>query len=146
MVHSCTCTERIWQSSSVIINPQTGNGAGRSLEWIKWVVEVVPGRKGPENMRILKRRVVEVRPMKHAACFFFFCFFFLFFFLFFFWSDQKQISLGLDRQRWVEILDTTRWAACEFVGGGGVRIVWLAYAFMICVSLLVSPRTEGRKK
>ena len=31
--------------------------------------------------------------------------------------------------------------ACE-----DVSIVWLAMAFMICVSLLVSPRNEGRKK
>ena len=49
----------------------TGNGARRPLEWIEWVVDVVLGRDGPENLRILKRRVVAVRPLKRAIWFFF---------------------------------------------------------------------------
>ena len=37
-------------------NKQTGNEAGRLLKRIEWVVDVVPGRDGPENLRILKRQ------------------------------------------------------------------------------------------
>ena len=54
------------------------------------------------------------------------------------WS--KLISLDLNRQK-VEIWDTTR---C-IVHGGGVCIECLAYAYMICVSLLVSPRAEAER-
>ena len=129
MVHSYGHAERIWQSSSVEINPQRGNGAGRPLEWIELGVDVVPGRDGPENLRILKRRVnwgstVEVRSW-----------------VFRIWLEQ--ISLGLDRQGWVEIL-TPQDAPC--VWERGASIVWLADTFMICVSLLASPTTEGRTK
>ena len=115
MVQSYTRAEKIWQSSSVIINPQTKNGTGQPLEWIESVVDVIPGRDGPENLRILKRQVVEVRPLMRAVGFF---------------GSEKQISLGLDRQRWVEILNTTRCAA----RWGGVSIVWLAEALKNCVS------------
>ena len=41
------------------------------------------------------------------------------------WAFQiswDQISLGLDQQRWFEILDTISYTAL----GGGFRIVWLA--------------------
>ena len=40
------------------------------LEWIEWVVDVIPGRDGPENMSILKRREVAARPSKRAVGFF----------------------------------------------------------------------------
>ena len=33
------------------------------------MVNVVPGRDGPENLRILKRRVVEFLPLKRAVGF-----------------------------------------------------------------------------
>ena len=108
MVHSYSHAEKIWHSLTVIINPQTENRAEWPLEWIKWVVDIEPGRDGLENLRILKRWVVEVRPLKHTVFFFFFRI----------WS--KQISLGLDRQRWVEILNTTR---CTVLDSGGVNMV-----------------------
>ena len=57
MVHSYARAERIWQSSSVIINPQTENRAGVLLEWIESVVNDKPGRDGPKNLRIFKRWV-----------------------------------------------------------------------------------------
>ena len=38
-------------------------GTGRPLNLIEWVVNVELGRDGPENLRILKGRVVEVRLM-----------------------------------------------------------------------------------
>ena len=34
------------------------------------MVDVVPGRDDPENLRILKKRVVKVRPLKRAVVFF----------------------------------------------------------------------------
>ena len=53
--HSYARDEKIWQISSDIIKPKTGNGAERPLQWIKNVVDVVPRRDGPENLRILKK-------------------------------------------------------------------------------------------
>ena len=50
-VQSYARAERIWQSSSVIINPQTGNAPGLSLEWIESVDDVIPGK---DVLRILK--------------------------------------------------------------------------------------------
>ena len=44
-----------YDNHHVIIIPQTGNGAGRPLERIEWIDDVMPGRDGPENLRILKR-------------------------------------------------------------------------------------------
>ena len=95
----------------------------KELEWNEKVVDVESSRDGPENWRILKDSswgsIVEAHDLVIRI-----------------WSNQ--ISLGLDRQRWVKILDTTRCTGCV----GGVSIVWLAYAFMICVSALVSQGLE----
>ena len=55
------------------------------------------------------------------------------------WS--KQISLGLDRLRWFEILDITN-VPCRGMG----QHIMVSIGFMICISIFVSPRTEGRKK
>ena len=52
-----------------------------------------------------------------------------------FWIWSDQISLGLDRHRWVEILDTTKSTVFW-----GFQDCILAYAFMNCVSLLVLPK------
>ena len=54
--HPHVCAERIWQSSSVIINPQTGNGARRPLGVIEWVDDVVPERDGLGNFRIFEKK------------------------------------------------------------------------------------------
>ena len=34
------------------------------------MVDVVPGRDGPENVKILERQVVEFRPLERAVVFF----------------------------------------------------------------------------
>ena len=73
----------------------------RPLKWIESVVDVTLGRDGPENLRILKRPFNWVSTLKHAARFF---------------RSKKQIILGLYRQRWVEILNTSRCTA-RMVGG-----------------------------
>ena len=49
------------QKGSVIINSQTGN---------EWVIDVIPGRNGPENLRILRRQGVYVQPLKQVVGFF----------------------------------------------------------------------------
>ena len=78
-VQSYARVKRIWQSSSVIINPQTGNGVERSLEWIERVVDVVPER---DVQRILRFSKVDVRPLKRAVGFF--------------EADQFWVSTGRD--------------------------------------------------
>ena len=128
MMHSYVRKERIWQSSFVIINPQTGNETGRLLEWIESMVDVVIGRDCSENLRILKRKISWRSKVEARGC------------VFRIWS--KQISLGIERKWWVEILNTSR---CAVRGRWG-SIVWLAYVFMICISLHVSLRAEGRKR
>ena len=115
MVQSYARAEMIWQTSSVIINPRKRGGAG---VWMTTCpVEMV--------LRIWR-----------------------------FWKDSSwvydrwrgswvfyRLSFSdLDRQRWIEILNTIRWA----VRWGGVSIVWLAKPFKNCVSLLVSPLAEAR--
>ena len=65
-----TRAERIWQSSSVIINCQIVNGTGRQLDWTEWVDDIITERDGPVNLRILKKTRVEVRPLKRAIGFF----------------------------------------------------------------------------
>ena len=49
--------------------PPDRKGIERPSEGIEWVVDVVSGRDDPDNLRILKRRVVEVRPLKSAVGF-----------------------------------------------------------------------------
>ena len=63
------------------------------LEWIEWVVDVISRRDGPENFRILRSSysTFEASSWVFKICF-------------------EEISLGLDRQKWVEILDSTRFA------------------------------------
>ena len=99
MVHSYASAERIWQSSSVIIDPQTGNWAGPLLEGTEWVVDVDPGRDGPENFEKTSSCGPTVKARGLA---------------FRIWP--KQISLGLDRQRWVEICDKMcrAWAGGQY--------------------------------
>ena len=57
MVESFARAERIWQSSTDLINPQTRNGAEQLLEWIKWVVDVMPESDGPENFEDFEKTV-----------------------------------------------------------------------------------------
>ena len=78
------------RGTRVPVRKAYNNHLDASLEWR--VNDVMSGR---DIMRILgfwKRRRVEIRPSKQAIGFF--------------WSDQ--ISLGLDRQRWVEILNKNK--------------------------------------
>ena len=85
-MHSYPSAERI-QSSSVIINPHIVNRAcGRWSELSGWLTSY------PENLRIC----VEAHGW-----------------VFRIWS--KQINFGLDRQRSVEIVDTTRCTVCRGV-------------------------------
>ena len=117
--------QRIWLSPFVIINLQTGNGAGlwmtscpeeivlriwrfwKNVSW-DWTMEARVGSS-----------VIEARvgfwPLKDVVEFF------------------GYLP--------IEILDITRCAA----RWGGVSIVWLAKTCMNCVSLLVSPWTEVKK-
>ena len=90
------------------------------------MVDVVPGRHGPEILRILKRRVVEVQPLKRVVGFF--------------GSDQsRSVSISTVRK---ELRSWTPQDALCFLGGG---IVLLAYAcFYLC--FLLSPGTEGINK
>ena len=80
-MHSYARAERIWQSSSVKINPREEMrlecGCHNALKRLFWESED------------FEKTVVDVRQLKQI------------------WS--KEISLGLDRQRWVEILNNTRW-------------------------------------
>ena len=90
--------------------------------------DVMPGRDDPENFQDFEKKFSWGWLLKQAFEFLV--------------SDQiGSYFLGLDWQRWIEILNITKYAMHE-----GVTIVCLAYAFRICVSLLVSSRTEGRKK
>ena len=88
-----------------------------------WSVDdVMPGRDGPENLRILKRVswswdwTMESNTWGLGH-----------------WVEELSFS-DLNRQRWIEILNTTR---CP-ERWGGVSIVWLRKTFKNCVSLLVS--------
>ena len=51
-----------------------------------------------------------------------------------------RISIGRDELRSLTSYDA------PYAAVGGVSIVWFAYVFRICVSLLVSLRTEARNK
>ena len=97
-------------------------------KWSWSVDDVTPRKDGPENLRILKRRV-EIKPMRQVLDF-----------------DRWGIELDLGRWRReslpTEILNITRCAACC----DWVSIVWLAKTFKNCVSLLVLPRTKVRSK
>ena len=92
-----------------------------TVNW-EWVVNLVLGRDGPENLSILKRKLVKVRSLGWVVEFF------------------GQIKARPTEMSWDPRHAKMR-RACV-----GVSIVWLACAFMICFSLLVSPRNEDRKK
>ena len=77
-------------------------GPGQPLKLIEWVVDIVPGRDGSENLKILKRQISWCSTVEVHG------------WVFRIWS--KQISLGLNQQRWIEFLDTTRSTMSE--GGG----------------------------
>ena len=114
----------------IIINPLTGNGDGQPLEWLEWVVDFVTGRYDLENFGILKRQLVEARPLKRAVGFFGLI-----------KADQfgsrpAEISWDLRHHKMC--------CGCVCVWGG-VSIVWLAHDFLIRVSFLPSPKTEAKK-
>ena len=120
-------TERLWQSSSsVLINPQTGNRDRQPLGWIESVDDVMPERDVLRILRILKRQFIWVffLPLKRG-------------------SDQI-IFWGLDRQKSYTLRDAPhmlgRWTQHCMVNIG----------FRICVSLSLlvmwtqSRYTEGK--
>ena len=98
--------ERIWQSSSVIINSQTGNGVERAVR-VNWVGGWRHNQKGwPREFEDSEKEVSWSSTVESSS------------WVFRIWWDQ--ISLVLDRQRWVEILETAKCAA----RGREVSIVW----------------------
>ena len=83
-VHSHDRVERIWQSSSVIINSQTGNGVGHAVG-VNWVGGWRHVRKRcPENFQILKKLRSWGSAVEGGS-----------------WSDQiKSVSVSTERDDW----------------------------------------------
>ena len=105
--------QRIWQSPFVIINPQTGNGAG------VWMTSC------PKEMACefedFKNTAVEIGPWSRVV------------------GDstiesKSWVFSDFCRQRWIGILNITRCAE----RWGGVSTVSLQKTFKNCVSLIVS--------
>ena len=95
--HSHACEERIWQLSSVIINYQTENRAGQTVEVNRLGGWRHTRKRYPGNFGILKKIVSWGSTVDASS--------------WVFRIRWDQINLGHDRQRWVEILYTTRCAA-----------------------------------
>ena len=121
MVQSYAHAERIWQSSCHNKPPD------RKWDWTAVGVNWKCGwryaqMRYPENLSILKRVLVEV------DCW-----------VFRIRSDHiLWVSTGRDELRFKNFKHHNMCRSWWW----GVSIVWLAYAFMICVSLLVSPRLK----
>ena len=99
-----------WQSSSIIINSQTGYEVGNAIG-VDWADGWRHARnRWPENFRILKKLKIWGTSVEASS------------WIFFIWSDQ--ISLCLDRQKWVEITDTARCTAHRMESAYMVSLSW----------------------